>query len=662
METGNNVTCPATGCAFNGTISQVIHHVTDQDNNAHSWESLGFQNSHQFREAKTSNSKSDTTDMDPEDSGASNFETDAASEIPYQQSSMSNKHSKEENAKGDGKNSSGNGGPGIEGTFPQEMVENDQWLLWKQTDDGRKIPRAPWETGDALRFVSAMDPENQTSFSEAVHWQSKLPHDFELAYAITGDDEIVFLDLDDVVIDDEPSPAAEALIDKADSYTALSTSGTGVHIFARGSLSDDVKSLTGQLTDAGDQTLEVYDRNRFIAMTGNHLSRTPTQLSSADALLIELENEYASVSNEAPDRATVEPQRSRDELSDVETTGDIQDIFDAISQTRPSDITMRSTQTREHGDGTYSYDPSWVYSESGTRLGVVDDVWIYRKGMIALDALQVVALEEGIISNEQDYPSGEAFWDAVDALRHRGAHIPEFEPYNDPINERESEDAEISKWKVAKRINYGNSVRIHVHPYDRDYQERLALNLAPDLVEAAESLHLSPTVAYRAAELYAKGHAAGIVPGAAHESSLGAALRIASIEAGTPRPLSDIGNTLKESPKSIEQKYHRLIQETNILEIFDPADLVVSPPEYVPYMARQLGKAGDDDLCERVRHLIDDAESVGSSNPMTEVAAAFYAAMKSSSEYSITQDRISNAANLSKVTVRNNYKKFMYRN
>jgi hypothetical protein len=52
---------------------------------------------------------------------------------------------------------------------------------------------------------------------------------------------------------------------------------------------------------------------------------------------------------------------------------------------------------------------------------------VYRDGLIGLDALQVVALEEGIITDERDYPSGEDFWGAVDELRARGAHIPEYE-------------------------------------------------------------------------------------------------------------------------------------------------------------------------------------------------------------------------------------------
>jgi len=548
----------------------------------------------------------------------------------------------------------------INDAFPDEMVSRDQWLLWKETDDGRKIPRAPWETGDPLRYVNAMDPANWTSFTEAVRWSSKLPFDVQLAYALTRDDPVVFIDLDDVIIDDELSPDARSLIEDANSYTARSTSGTGAHIFVRGSLPEGTKSLTGPLDHAGDQTVEVYDRNRFVAMTGDHLDWTPTQLQSSADLLSRLEEEFATVSSSTPDRATVEPQRSRDELRDIETTSDIQDVFDAINQTLPSDIRMLSTKTKEHGDGTYSYDPSWVHSESGTRLGVLDDIWIYRKGMIALNALQVVALEEGIITDERAYPEGEAFWDAVEALRDRGAHIPKFEPSSSSVADIDTEetDGQIDKWEVATRINYGDTVRTHIRPRDRDYQEKLAVDLAPVFVDAAQSLHLSPPVTYRAAELYAKAHAAGIVPGAAHECTVGAALRVASLEAGTPRPLADIAETVGEDANSIRRKFNRIMRETDVSDVIDASDLIVDPSEYVPYMARQLGRDSDETLCEDVRKLLSKVNLDGASNPMSEVSAAFYVVMKEADEYSITQQEISDAAGLSKVTIRDNYKKY----
>ncbi|MFC6720241.1 helix-hairpin-helix domain-containing protein [Halovenus amylolytica] len=544
--------------------------------------------------------------------------------------------------------------------YPEALKDRDQWLLWTETDDGQKIPRAPWETADPLQYVNAMDPDNWVSFSEARQWQSKLPHDLELAFTLTRDDDIVFLDLDDVIVNGCPSSAAKSLIEQADSHAAISISGGGIHIFLRGSLSEDIKSLTGPIDGTGDQTLEVYDRNHFIAMTGDHLEGTPSRVATGDSMLAELEEEFASISSNTPDRGNTEPQRSRAELNELETTSDIQDIFDAIDQICPSDIEMRSTQTKEHPDGTYSYDPSWVHSESGTRLGVLDDIWIYRKGMIALDALQLVALEEGIITDEQDYPAKDDFWEAVEALRRRGVHIPQFQPESTQINETTDlqSDTDIDREEVTAHLNYGDPVRWYLDPSDRDYQEALAIELAPTLIEVSQSLDLSPVVTYRAADLYAKGHAAGIVPGAAHESSLGAAVRIATIEADAHRPLSDIARAVDETKKSIRKKISRLLKETDLSESISATDLIVEPRDYITYMARKLEVEDDGELCELVEDLLEKVDHDGSTNPLSEVAAAFYVEMTRLRQHSITQQEISDASGLSEVTIRNNYRKY----
>ncbi len=546
------------------------------------------------------------------------------------------------------------------GTFPSAMRNRDQWLLWKETDDGRKVPRAPWETGDPLEFVSAMESSNWTSFELAVQWVEKLPQEMELAFALTRDDDFVFLDLDDVVVDGSLTDAAAELVEKAGTYAAYSTSGTGLHLYGTGELSSDVKSLMGPLTDDGDQSLEVYDRNRFVAMTGAHLEATPATVTAVDDLLAELETEFATVQSSTPDRATTEPRRSREELQSIETTADIQDVFDAIRQTTPADISLRSTQTKSHGDGTYSFDPSWVHSESGTRLGVTDEGWIYRKGMIALDALQVVALEEGIITDERDYPEGEAFWEAVSALRDRGAHIPRFEPETSSSSGEVATDPEftIDEREVAKRLNYGQEVRTHVRRFDRDYQERLALKLAPVLVEAAESLYLSPAVAYRAAEVYAAGHAAGVVEGAAHEATIAAAVRIASIEADHPRPLETISEELDTTPTTIRTKLRRLLKETAITDEIDAADLVAEPSDYISYLARQLDIHEEETVVSEVETLLEEVETQGGTNPMSEVGAAFYVVLKQSSAHSHTQQSVADAAGVSTVTIRQNYQKY----
>jgi len=126
-----------------------------------------------------------------------------------------------------------------------------------------------------------------------------------------------------------------------------------------------------------------------------------------------------------------EPELSKEEVENVETTEDISDVFDAIQHVAPSDIRLRSEVTHERSPKEKDLDPAWTTSKSGTRLGQVGDGWVYRKGMVGLDALQVVALEEGIVRDVGQYPTGEEFWRAVDALRERGAHIPELDEPED---------------------------------------------------------------------------------------------------------------------------------------------------------------------------------------------------------------------------------------
>jgi putative DNA primase/helicase len=327
--------------------------------------------------------------------------------------------------------------PAVEfGVFPADLVNVNQWHTWKATDDGRKVPRAPYETGDDS-FVSAQDPDVRTDFETAREWVDKLPG-HRLAFNIRDreehpDEEYVLIDYDDArdPETDEMHPIVHEHIERAESYADVSTSGTGVHIFCRGALPDGVKAIDDTLPAADgfpDAEIEVYDSARFSAMTGDHIASSPASTSKCHAFLDDLAEEFATTAEGTPDELTREPEKTAAEIADVETTSDIQDVLDAIQHTDPSDIRLRSTVTHERADGSKSLDPSWAPSESGTRLAQVDDGWVYRKGMHGLNALQVVALEERIISRPDEYPSGEDFWRAVDALRERGTHIPEYEP------------------------------------------------------------------------------------------------------------------------------------------------------------------------------------------------------------------------------------------
>ncbi|WP_276249179.1 winged helix-turn-helix transcriptional regulator [Haladaptatus sp. YSMS36] len=329
--------------------------------------------------------------------------------------------------------------PEIEpGVFPEDLKGVTQWLTWKATEDGRKVPRAPYEHLDwPDKFVSAQDPDVWRDFDTAADWSDKLSG-YGLAFTIRNredypDEQFVLVDYDDARDPDtgEIHPIVHEHIERADSYTDVSTSGAGVHIFCQGELPDGVKAIGAELPDDErfpGAEIEVYDSGRYSAMTGDHIVGTPRTTRNCQSFIDELADEFATVAEGTPDQLLHEPEKSKEELADVETTTDIQDVFDAIQHTGPRDIRLRSTVTHERGDGTKSLDPSWAQSKSGTRLAQVGDGWVYRKGMHGLGALQVVALEERIITRVDEYPTGEDFWAAVDALRQRGAHVPEYEP------------------------------------------------------------------------------------------------------------------------------------------------------------------------------------------------------------------------------------------
>ncbi|WP_435362311.1 type IV secretion system DNA-binding domain-containing protein [Haloarchaeobius sp. DFWS5] len=323
------------------------------------------------------------------------------------------------------------------GIYPDDLREQPQWLTWKETDDGRKIPRAPWASDWLDKYVNAQDPTCWTQFDTARDAVENYDG-HKMAFTIRDrtefpDETYVLVDYDRARDADtgEIHPTVREHIDSAASYTDVSTSGTGVHILCRGSLPDGVKSIDATLPEDSafpKAAIEVYDTARFVAMTGEHLAETPTKTTDCQAFLDELVDEFATVTDEAPDQIVHEPLKNLDEIESLDTTDDIQDVLDAIQHIRPADIRLRSTITEERSDGSKSLDPSWEQSDSGTRLAQLDDGWVYRKGMHGLDAIQVVALEERIIHRPNEYPKGGEFWDAIAAVRNRGGHIPLYEP------------------------------------------------------------------------------------------------------------------------------------------------------------------------------------------------------------------------------------------
>ncbi|MCO8242959.1 hypothetical protein [Haladaptatus sp. AB643] len=418
------------------------------------------------------------------------------------------------------------------GTYPEDLVENgSRWLLWQYSDD-RKVPRNPsWgysNHGAGYAFVGAKDPRAWFEFEAATRW---LDHDDDLglAYYLTNPDRndwdndekyahvdpaedipdephVGLLDFDDVRDPESGAvaPAAADLLERlAGTFCEWSPSGTGAHALGGFCLPEGVKALKIDLSSPEwpDAELEIYPGRRYTTVTGDHIPGTATETNDVHGIVDEilaanpgaLDAARAKTPAGRPDGFDREPKMSKADLADIETTSDIQDVFDAIRHTDPADIRLRSTVTHERSDGSKDLDPSWEQSKSGTRLAQVGDGWVYRKGMYGLDALQVIALEERIITAVTEYPRGEAFWEAVEALRARGAHIPEYEADGDETDPMSS--LPLAKLDAAadgerERVAASNDVE---WPSTDEARDRLRENLLDAVRHQEEVVIDAPT-------------------------------------------------------------------------------------------------------------------------------------------------------------------------
>lgn len=93
---------------------------------------------------------------------------------------------------------------------------------------------------------------------------------------ITANDGLVGIDLDGCrdPQSGDIDPVAAALIEQFMSYTEISPSGTGVHIFVYG----DLTNLRGNRVSYRGVGIEMYDRSRYFTLTGDEFEGTPSRV------------------------------------------------------------------------------------------------------------------------------------------------------------------------------------------------------------------------------------------------------------------------------------------------------------------------------------------------------------------------------------------------
>jgi putative DNA primase/helicase len=126
------------------------------------------------------------------------------------------------------------------------------------------------------------------------------------------EDNIVCIDLDNCIGDDgKICDKANYIVRIMNSWTEISQSGKGLHIFIRGSKPTDKSKATPDEF----KSLEVYDSARYIALTGNHLPGTPLTIEDRQSALNTICDLYFPKSESTPPQ-TIKPHH--DSLTDDE--------------------------------------------------------------------------------------------------------------------------------------------------------------------------------------------------------------------------------------------------------------------------------------------------------------------------------------------------------
>lgn len=156
--------------------------------------------------------------------------------------------------------------------IPDELKSYDQWVVWRWVHSGGKPTKKPFNARTGTP-ASTADPSTWSSFDEAV---AAVDGYDGPGFVLSEEDPFVGGDLDHCVNQKTGviEPWARAIVSELNTYAELSPSGSGIRFFARGTL------LPGGRKRG---PIEIYDRVRFLTVTGRHVEGTPTAIEERTA-------------------------------------------------------------------------------------------------------------------------------------------------------------------------------------------------------------------------------------------------------------------------------------------------------------------------------------------------------------------------------------------
>ena len=150
----------------------------------------------------------------------------------------------------------------VQSGIPLPIRAQERWLTRRG-----KVPTDP----ETLQPISKTDSNNWMCFEQAVSYATANRYLSGVGYFISDQDMFAVIDLDNCRNPETGEIAAWAwkIIKAFNSYTEISTSGKGVHIWVYGT----VRGTTRPEVDG--HRIEAYSNGAFITVTGKRVEDTP---------------------------------------------------------------------------------------------------------------------------------------------------------------------------------------------------------------------------------------------------------------------------------------------------------------------------------------------------------------------------------------------------
>lgn len=168
--------------------------------------------------------------------------------------------------------------PPVWESIPSELAARQQWLLWKYEWDEKRSAwlKVPYYPGGGRRAGDQGTDRDRMRLAvlqvarrvyERGGWSG-------IGFAFLPDDGLIGIDIDKQFDAEtgEMSPRCRGIVEAFNTYTEISPSGKGLHLYVLG------KTETAKSNDIG---VEMFCSKQFFTVTGRHLANTPKDVSTA---------------------------------------------------------------------------------------------------------------------------------------------------------------------------------------------------------------------------------------------------------------------------------------------------------------------------------------------------------------------------------------------